>query len=349
MTVLIMAKSLFIPSFPLLSLSLHGSEYRLKYFKKFTDSDTRLVYNQTKTFYFNASASGGNLTESDRICTINLPLVAAVAQVTGLTGLERFAGELYLRHIFDKEANRADAKLYMCANATQLVWNFTNNLVHDLHTDPLLNLFHLAYPRDWVSIQQNRSANDSNPSIIYTGVSDIARIGQFVQWDGHHRTLDTWPFGGRANDINGTEGLFFRPNLLEGEPLEAFVDDVLRSFPLQWSGVVDHLGLRAFRYKLPAYVFQSAFTNASNAQWGSWCPDGLFYLGPIQYPTVPVFGSQPHFLGAEPELREKVEGLSPNASRHETAIDVEPVTGANIQFKRQLQINVQVNRTDLFE
>ena len=77
---------------------------------------------------------------------------------------------------------------------------------------------------------------------------------------------------------------------------------------------------------------------------------GLFYLGVIQYPTVPVFGSNPHFLYGDPVLREKVEGLpQANASTDETIVDVERITGANIGVKQQLQINVQVNQTSEFE
>ena len=62
----------------------------------------------------------------------------------------------------------------------------------------------------------------------------------------------------------------------------------------------------------------------------------------------PVFGSAPNFLGGDPILLEKVDGLHPDPALHETTIDVEPVTGANIQFKWQLQINLQVNQTSEF-
>lgn len=269
-----------------------------------------------------------------------------MAEVDGIDNeIERAAAKFALKEFVFKPT---DAKLFMCVEATPLAWNFTTPLVHELHTNEILKLAGRAYPRDWVSIQQNQSINDTRPSIIHTGVDKIDLLGQFVQWDGNYRKMTIWPEE-TANYINGTEGLFFKPLLHEGEDLEAFVDDVFRSFPLVYTGKVTHKGLQAFRYELPLSVFESAFTNPANARWGSWNPDGLIYIGVIQYPIVPAYGSKPHFLDGDEELREKVKGLHPNRELHETTIDVEPVIGANIQFRKQLQVNIRVNQTSDFE
>ena len=239
------------------------------------------------------------------------------------------------------------SQIFMCdISARDLIWNFTTPLVHKLHTNVLLKFAHSNYPRDYVSIQLNNSINDSYPSIIHTGVGNINSIAQFVQWDGLTK-LNTWP-DPSANEINGTEGLFFRPNLQDGVPLETFQDDAVRSFPLEYTGKVKHKGLETHRYQLPFSVFQGAFSNPNNSRWGSYNPDGLFYLGYTQWPEVPVFASKPHFLDGDPVLREKVGGMHPNKELHETTIDVEPITGANVQLKKQLQINMQVNQTDDF-
>ena len=280
------------------------------------------------------------------MCQRIYSLQTAVAEWSKLTGIEKTGGRVVLLHIFIT----TNAKLYICQNATNLVWNYTDPLVKKLHSNVLLKAFNLNYPQDYVSIQHNNSVNDSRPSFIYTGTEDISRIGQFHQWDGHDaRNLSIWP-GRSANIINGTEGLFFHPNLQEGDTLYAFVDDVVRSFELVNTGQVTHLGVQALRFELTNSTFQNATTNSANARWGSWCPNGLIFLGPIQYPTVPVFGSKPRFLDADPRLRDKVQGLpSPDRALHDTTIDVEPVTGANVGFKRLLQVNVQVNQTDMFE
>ena len=235
----------------------------------------------------------------------------------------------------------------MCVGATELAWNFTTPLVMALHTNEFLVAANLSYPRSYVAIQQNNSINDTYLSTIYTGVGDINKIGEFEQWDGL-KNLSIWP-GHTANYINGTEGLFFRPLLEKGDSLESFNEDIVRSVPLEYSGTVEHMGLTAYHYMPPISVIDSAFTNPENARWGSWCPNGLFYLGVIQYPTVPVFGSNPHFLLGDPILREKVEGIPQASVSDATFVDVEHITGANIGVKQQLQINVQVNQTSDFE
>ena len=240
------------------------------------------------------------------------------------------------------------AQLHICQPATALAWNYTDPLVHELHTNGTLILLGLNYPRDYVSIQANNSMNDSDPSIIRTGVDDINALGQYLQWNGYNGSLDIWP-GETANEINGTEGLFFHPSLKEGEPLQAFKDDVVRTFDLVYSGKVDHLGLEAFRYTLANNTFESAFTNPDNARWGSWCPDGLIYLGPTQWPVVPIFGSKPRFLDGDPLLREQFEGVpEPNRAVDDTLVDVEPITGVLVNLRQQLQVNIQVNRSEDF-
>ena len=189
----------------------------------------------------------------------------------------RLVAKTYLR---EAVFHSTDAKLYVCVPATDLIFRYSDSLVNKLHTDPVLKAMGQSLPLDYISLQQNNSINDTYLSIIHTGVDDPALTGQFVQWDGREE-LDLWP-GESANDINGTEGLIFKPLLEEGDDLEAFVDDVYRSFPLVYINRSSILGLDVFRYELPNTVFQSAYQNPANARWGSWCPNGLFYLGAVQ-------------------------------------------------------------------
>ena len=236
--------------------------------------------------------------------------------------------------------------LYVCQPATALAWNYT---------DILIEGFHLAHqlPNPYVNIQVNNSKEDLKPSIIRTGVDDIDLIGQFTQWDGRKGRLDTWkPQDSACNMLNGTEGLFFHPNLKEGENLQAFADDIQRSVDLVYVGKVNHLGVEAFRYKLADHTFLNVSQYPDNACWGPYeegakTPQGLFYIGPSQDPEIPVYGSNPHFYGGDRVLLECVDGLHPeNASDKVIKIDVEPVTGANIQLQKSIQLNVKVTKYD---
>lgn len=176
--------------------------------------------------------------------------------------------------------SKTNPQLHICQPAAKLVFNYTDPLVEELHTNAWLRLANMNLPTNYVSIQLNASVDDSNPSIIYSGVEDIDKLAQFYQWNGKQK-LDLW-FDDYANTIRGTEGILFKPNLVEGEGLDVFVDNVYRSFPIINTGKRKIKGLETFRYEIPMSVFESAHTNPNNSRWGSWCPDGMFYIGVAQ-------------------------------------------------------------------
>jgi len=236
--------------------------------------------------------------------------------------------------------NGTNATLYVCLPATDLIWGYTDPFIQ------ALNEFGL-YPLDYVFIQVNNSIEDSYTSTINTGIPDITQVGQFIRWNGK-TDLGIWQEGSEANKIRGTEGFFFRPYLRQGDSLTAFVDDIVRSIDIIYEGKVDQLGISAFRYGIDNITFKSAFTEPKNAEYFSWCPDGMIFLGPTQVVEVPVYGSKPHFLDGDPLLLESVVGLEPDREEHDTIIDIEPITGANVNFQRKLQVVVQVNKTEQY-
>lgn len=190
-------------------------------------------------------------------------------------------------------------------------------------------------------------SDQSQLNTIHTGVSNISRLAEYIQWNNYTHHLDTWS-SDHANLIRGTEGIFFRPNLRQGDQLTIFVGDLQRSFNLKNTAVVEHMGVSTLRYKFPLKTFRGAFTVPQNAEWGSWCPDGLFYAGPVREPELPLYISKPHFLDGDESLLEAVEGLEPSREMHESHIDVEPTIGANVDCSIQFQLNIRVNASSNF-
>ncbi len=197
-------------------------------------------------------------------------------------------------------------------------------------------------------MQTNGSVGDSVPSMIYTGVHDITKLAQYIQWDGYTHYVDTWPGGDKANAIRGTEGALFRPNLHQGDNLELFIGDLMRSFDLVNTGIASHFGFQTLRYQFSSDTYKGAFTEPENSMWGSWCPDGMFYIGLISDPVLPIYASKPHFLDGDDSLLEGVDGLSPCSSCHDSHMDVEPHVGANLDFSIKLQINIRMNKSSEF-
>lgn len=296
-----------------------------------TEGNTLMPYTQRKYFNFDRESTPANLNEDDIITTINFPLVAATAIAERKGTVVRDALLVLLEGL--------RSKIHFQGKVKELTWNFTDSLLKDLHTVGQV-------PSPYFSIQLNDSAADQEESVVHTGTDDIRLLCKFKKWNGME-TLSIW-FGEEANELKGTEGLFFHPFIERGEPLEAFVDDVWRSFHLNYSGDTERLGIPVYRYKLDQRQFWSAHHYRRNGMYGSWCPDGLMYMGVTQNPAVPAFASKPHFLDGDPSLLQDVKGLHPDPAKHDIVVEVEPITGANVFVQRQLQINFQANRSDFW-
>ena len=83
------------------------------------------------------------------------------------------------------------------------------------------------------------------------------------------------------------------------------------------------LGIDAYRFR----VEDSDFRPDPNYHTDNSTPVGLIFLGVLQTPEAPVFGSKPHFLDCDPSLFSAIEGVSPaDREKHDTFVDIEPVS-----------------------
>ena len=66
-------------------------------------------------------------------------------------------------------------------------------------------------------------------------------------------------------------------------------------------------------------------------------PSGLMNMSRAN--GIPLLGSLPHFLDADPSVQATVVGLHPNRARHNTEVDIEPRTGVVAHERERLQFN----------
>lgn len=72
-------------------------------------------------------------------------------------------------------------------------------------------------------------------------------------------------------------------------------------------------------------------------------PSGVFTLAPCKF-NAPIYMSMPHFLDADPYYGSRVDGLKPDASKHEFYLDLEPRTGAPVTLSARVQLNVAISK-----
>ena len=118
------------------------SEIRIKSFREGGENKSKLSYTQSQYYFFDGNSSGSGLSESDIICTINIPimvvkgpkvhilsLVSGILQVGVYTVLDTPAFEDIFKYIM----NATSAQLYTCQNVSGLVWGYTDDFLQKLY------------------------------------------------------------------------------------------------------------------------------------------------------------------------------------------------------------------------
>ena len=100
-----------------------------------------------------------------------------------------------------------------------------------------------------------------------------------------------------------------------------------RTFRLRSKEESSVLGIDAYRFRVEDVEFQP------NPDYKTpyYTPIGLIYLGVLQTPEVPLWGSKPHFLDCDTSLHDAVEGIrSPDRNKDDIYVDIEPVGEYNL-------------------
>lgn len=107
-------------------------------------------------------------------------------------------------------------------------------------------------------------------------------------------------------------------------------------------------GFRSYNYKLKDNMFASPEENPSNECYcyNGKCPaKGIQTIAPCYY-GIPIVLSQPHFLNADKEILESVNGLNPTVKEHGSIAKVQPDLGVPLdESTLKIQVNLEVGQT----
>ena len=68
-----------------------------------------------------------------------------------------------------------------------------------------------------------------------------------------------------------------------------------------------------------------------------YCKDGFLRVGNC-YGGIPVIMSAPHFYNVDPIILKQVDGVEPNQDKHDTYLDIEPMTGIPLSAHKRIQV-----------
>lgn len=302
--------------------------------------DQELWFGEKKWYEFDYNTTNNNRTNGsapldpvkDLFTTFNLAYVGVAYNLTISGTKAQIAGAVAMAKLEHEQT------LFMTRSVNDVVFGYT---------DKFLTILKVAMPdlNDRVQLCANMSERDINSiSKIRTGRKNISQLGEYTAWQGYKK-LPYWKTD-EAATINGTEGLFFAPNLDKTKSITTFVDDLFRANPLEFVKEDVTLTLPTYKYKIPKYVMMNATNNPLNDGFYAYGPDGLMNLTAAV--MAPVFASKPSFLDAEPWLQDEITGLAPADDTMDTNLWVEPVTGALVKAKKQLQANMMIMKLPMF-
>lgn len=154
--------------------------------------------------------------------------------------------------------------------------------------------------------------------------------------------------------IIGTDGSRFHPGLDTtgvDNKVNLYSSSLFRPLSMVYKRDYTFKGIRVARYELEEQNFILSLEHNK-----CYCPDkdktingismcefnGLLDISLCR--EAPIIISAPHFLYGSPELLNYIKGVEPDLAKHESYIDVDPVTGIALKGRKRLQINVYVRK-----
>ncbi|KAG1650353.1 Lysosome membrane protein 2 [Nymphon striatum] len=248
---------------------------------------------------------------------------------------------LLLKSAFNGVASLYDEDLFMTKTVKELAF--------DGYKEPIVNFIQTKFkfmapilPNATFGFFYESKISDDGLFKVHTGKKESANFTIIEEWNNESH-LNYWK-SKYCNMLNGTDGGQFPPSVSKKDVLYTFSTDLCRSLHLTYEKNVDHHGISTYRFIAPEDLFADPRTFAPNKCYCTTKPcfgKGLLDISSCKK-GAPVVMSSPHFYQAAKEYQDAVVGLTPDKTKHETLLDVEPNTGAVLKAAKRVQINVHI-------
>lgn len=306
-------------------------EYRPMEEVSFLENGTKVAAVNKKTYIFQPNMSRGP--ETDLIRTVNIPAMAV---------MEKFKNEPFIANLISAYMRSTEEGLFTTRTVGEMLWGYKDGLLKALQLfEPSLDdVFGLFY---------KNNASDDGQYVFFTGQQNYKDFAKVDTWN-DKSSLDWWTTD-ECNMINGTNGASFHPVITKNETLYMFASDLCRSLYVVYEEDVTVKGIPGYRFSPPSKVFGNMTVNPDNTGFcvppGNCLGSGVLNVSVCKQ-GAPIIMSSPHFYQADDKYVEDIFGMKPNKELHQTAIDINPLTGIVLQAAKRLQINVFVEKLNVF-
>ncbi|TGZ50423.1 hypothetical protein CRM22_010818 [Opisthorchis felineus] len=235
---------------------------------------------------------------------------------------------------------------------------FVNNRLKANHPDALMKLtpkealwgYKMVVFGKWVEIGLLRSFNSSDITtyVVDTGAEDVRKSGTVLSIDSHRQT--TYYEHEEPNLVSGKVGFQTAPNAKVGDVLEVTSKSMCRKIRFVANSTrpsKNHDGVKLLNFRLPPPEHMDSTINWSERQYclssDECVPRGLISLGchREEMRGIRLYVSSPFFLRGDSRVKERLEFLDPvDLVKHDTEINVEPLTGVTMELQHRIQYNV---------
>ncbi|XP_023349462.1 lysosome membrane protein 2 isoform X2 [Eurytemora carolleeae] len=211
---------------------------------------------------------------------------------------------------------------------------------------------------------------------INSGIYDISKYQKIQEYNGLDRLPESWwgtlastPSANRSgvtgycHELVGTDGTQYPPFVSMDNDIWLFSSDLCRSIYLSFYEEHDMDGINTYQFRVKKEVL--SFDNPDNAcfcpnveecvevtedkeEWDfsncTHCKNGMLNLMGCQ--GAPVIISLPHFLDADQDVVDAIQGMNPNPDLHTTFLNIEPLTGVSLDAHKRIQVNVPLKQND---
>lgn len=299
-----------------------------------THNHTTITYKEHRSYQFLANQSKGM--QYDKVTVPNIPMLTAISTFRD--------GGFTKKLILNSAISSTGSTLFNTLPVEEFLWGYHDKLLE--LKNKLSFTSKVSFEK--FGILMTRNGTSSETFTIYSGVDDLQKLAVIKELNGQP-SLDMWTTD-ECNRVDGTDGSQFPPHLMDKrQTLHVFIKSLCRKFPLKYEKEVTLFdGIPAWRYKAPTDVFADPSINADNQCFchlgsASCPPSGLLNATLCSY-DAPIFASFPHFYTGDKKLLESVNGLQPEAEKHETYADIHPRLAFPIDGASRFQINVQIKK-----
>ncbi|ODM89906.1 Scavenger receptor class B member 1 [Orchesella cincta] len=310
-----------------------------------TKNSTRdtVKYKQNRTFFFQPDLSVGR--EDDQVTIINVLFIAVSHMANDFTDLD------FILETLDQMLVDRDERLTRTVKVKDILFDGISIQTYvDLVNDPMVQQAgEIEFPEDYkdglFALLKGKNGTHDGFWEMYSGRKNSKQFAQIYSIQNGRRKLDLYK-ADSCNAINGSDGTFNPPFIEPGvTELYAFVPEICRSVKWQYLFNAVTYGINVARYTLPA--IESVPENPD--KW-CFCPkedpmecdiSGMESLTAC-FQGAPVQLSKPHFLETDRELLKGVGGMRPDERKHQSKLDIHPLTGATVEAQVRLQFSIDL-------